>query len=118
MVQMAVIRPYIQIDDMLASLVYQCRDGLAGEVVKTTARERKALCLKVLYRRGEVDPTVEPGLDRVLVGGHHVHQMAWLQRSDVVRNHCVRESGGRRQQEYQRQAGCQREAATEGYDWS
>lgn len=54
-----------QVDDVRASLVDDCRNGLAVDVVETTAEERKAFRRKVGNWRSDVEPAIEPRLDRV-----------------------------------------------------
>ena len=98
---------------MLAALVDQDGGRAAGDVVEPAAGQREALALEVLHRRGEVEPAVEPGLDRVLVGGRHVHQMARLQRADMVGDELVGQRAVARHREQQDEAGRHREPGPE-----
>ncbi len=114
MVEMAGVRPDVQVDQVLASLVDQRGDLPAVEIVEAAAGEREALRLEVLDRRGEIQAPVKPRLDGVLVGGHYVHQVAGLQRPDVIGDHRFGQFAGARQDDRQGEAGGQGEAAPKG----
>src|SRR5262249_8075953 len=56
-----------QVDDMRAPLVHDggCRASL--DVIESAADERESLRRQFDDRRGQVDPSVEPWLDRMLI---------------------------------------------------
>ena len=74
---------------MLAAFVDDGGDRLAIDVIETATKQRKALGSQVNNWRRDVDLTVEPWLDRVLVARFHVHQVTELQRADMRRDYLV-----------------------------
>ena len=76
-------RPDEQVDDMLVVLENQSPDHAVVNVIEPTADQRKALRCQVDHRRRGIELTVEPRLDRVLVRGRHIREMARQQRSSV-----------------------------------
>src|SRR6516225_5023913 len=54
-----------QIDDVLAPLIDDRGNRLTVDIVEPAAEQRKALRGQVDNRRRDIDPTVEPRLDRV-----------------------------------------------------
>src|SRR6266478_1761317 len=72
------------IDDMLAAPVDECGNRLAGNHVEPTANQRKTLAGEVDGGRRQVALSGEPRLDRVLVGGSDIGQMAGEQRAQMA----------------------------------
>src|ERR1700677_4579167 len=77
-------RPNKDVDYVLVALVNQRRHGPAVEVVETAADQTVAVRGEVVNWRREIDPSVEPRLDRVLVGRDYVHQMTGHQRAQMA----------------------------------
>ena len=67
------------IDDMLAAGVDEGGDGSPAGYIEASTKQGEPIAGKVADRRCEIDPAVEPGFDRVLVGGFDVGEMAGLQ---------------------------------------
>ncbi len=91
---------------MGAAAIDQGRRGAPLDVVQPAAGQGVALLGQVDHRRGEVDLAVEPGLDRMAVGGGHIHQVLGLQGPHVALHQLGRQRvGSRRDDHHQGQAG-------------
>src|SRR5205085_5197447 len=77
------VRPDEQVDDVLPASVDDSRHRTAVDHVETSAREYESLLGEIAHGNGEVDLSLEPRLDRVLVRGDDVRQVLGLKRSDV-----------------------------------
>ena len=71
------------IDDVLAARVDEGRDGATTGYVKSAPDQGEAIACKIAHGRREIDAPVKPGLDRVLVGGLDVSEMAGLQGAEM-----------------------------------
>src|SRR6202051_3011523 len=78
-----------QIDNVFAALIDNRRHRLAVDIIEAAAEEPEALRREVDDRRRDVEFTVEPWLDRVLVARFHVYQMPSLERTYVGRHDFV-----------------------------
>ena len=76
-----------QIDDVLAAAIDHCADGAGIDIIEPAADQRKAFRGEVDHRRRDIELAVEPRLDRVLVGGDDVGEVAGLQRAQMRRDH-------------------------------
>ena len=75
------------IDDMLAASVDECGDGAATGSVEASTEQGKSIVREVAHGRREIDSSVEPRLDGVLIGGFDICKMAGLQGAEM----CVHE---------------------------
>ena len=66
------------IDDVLAAAVDKSGYGIAGEDVEAATEERKTVVGEIGDSRGEIDFSVEPRFDGVLIRGLHIGEMAGL----------------------------------------
>ena len=67
------------IDDVFAARVDEGGDGFPAGDVEASADQWEPLVCEVADRRGEINAAVEPGFDRVLIGGLDISEMAGLQ---------------------------------------
>jgi len=67
------------IDDVLAAGVDEGGDGFAAGYVEASADQWEPVVGEVADRWGEINAAVEPGFDRVLIGGLDIGEMAGLQ---------------------------------------
>src|SRR5260370_5071462 len=65
-----------QVDHMFAAFVDEGRDWFAGDQVEPAADQREAFGAQVDGRRRQSRPAGQPGLDRVLIRGRDIGQMA------------------------------------------
>lgn len=84
-------RPDEDVNRVLVSFVDECGDGVAIQIIEAAADQREALRGKILNVRREIDFTVEPGLDGVLVTGDDVGEVPGHERADVAGNGFVSE---------------------------
>ena len=67
------------VDDVLAASVDESGDGATSCYIEAPTEQWESVVGKVADRRGEIDAAVEPGFDRVLIGGLDIGEMAGLQ---------------------------------------
>ena len=75
--------PDVEIDDVESSMIDEHRHLAFVEVIQSAAHERVALRGKVLNWGRELQLSVEPGLDGVLIGRNDVHQVIRHQGTHV-----------------------------------
>src|SRR5580693_6518920 len=73
-------RPDVQVNDVPVVPVDERSNRPAVDIVEPPANQREAPCREILDRWGEIDATVEPWLNRMLVGRDDIFEMARLQR--------------------------------------
>ncbi len=87
----ALCGPDKNVDEMLAPLIDQRRDGPIINVVEAPALQFESLLRQIFDWRREVELAIEPWLDRVLVGRRNIHQMLGHQRAHMARDHFLRD---------------------------
>jgi hypothetical protein len=83
-VRLAGCGPHKKIDDVLMTPVDQSGHGAVVQVVEPAAYEWKALVSEVADRRREIQLSVEPRLDCVLVRRRHIGEVGGHERSNVT----------------------------------
>ena len=78
-----------QINGMFVPPINERDHSAAMEIVKASALERKASRRQVAHFRREVDLSVKPRLNCVLVGRNHIHQMRREERANVIGDQLV-----------------------------
>src|SRR5262245_56576095 len=64
-----------KIDRVLVPSVNERRDGFAAKIIEPAAGQGKTSLAEIAHRRREIDLTVEPWFDRVLVRRAHIDAM-------------------------------------------
>jgi len=78
-----------EINGMFVPPINERDHSAAMEIIEASALERKASRRQVAHFRREVDLSVKPGLDCVLVGRNHIHQMRREERANVIGDQLV-----------------------------
>ena len=73
-----------QINGMFVPPINKRDHSAAMEIIEASALERKASRRQVTHFRREVDLAVKPGLDCVLVGRNHIHQVSREEGANVI----------------------------------
>jgi len=71
-------RPNENINQVLAARIHKHCNGAASNHIQAAALQRKSFIDEIVNRRREVQLAVEPRLNRVLIGRHHVFEMSRL----------------------------------------
>src|SRR5438045_9706532 len=74
---------------VLTVFIDQGSDGLTVHIIETPADQREAFFAEIYDLGREVEFSVEPGLDRVLVGGSDIRQMIHQKGTDMVIQYLV-----------------------------
>src|SRR5581483_1013951 len=74
---------------MLARLIDENRSRMTRNIVEPASFKRKALITEILDGRCEIDLSVKPGYDVMLIGRCDIEQMARLQGADMSIDNCI-----------------------------
>ena len=73
-----------QVNGMFVPPINKRDRSPAMEIIEASALKRKASRRQVTHFRREVDLAIKPGLDCVLVGRNHIHQVSREERANVI----------------------------------